>query len=159
MAIAQRMAQRTHTCVNVRPPRIQFLDRLSLCQQRSQKIWFDDYDDERGNALSSPAPGFRVLVGRTPTSLPKNINFCRPVSPGGTSKEVKRQVLARNSFCSTSTHSNLRPSPQPAPQSSPVPHLFPPIRGKAPCIPRHLRTVMAPPSPLHLTCALSVPTI
>ena len=82
-----------------------------------------NYDDERGNILSSPAPNSRVLVGRTPSSLPKNMNFSRPVRPGGTSEEAKRQVLARNAFRSTLTHSSLHPSPQLAPRSSPVPHL------------------------------------
>ncbi|KAI0247777.1 hypothetical protein BJV78DRAFT_891178 [Lactifluus subvellereus] len=76
----------------------------------------NDYDDEQGNALSSPAPDSHVLVGRTPSALPKNLNFSRPVRPGGTSEEAKRQVLARNAFRSSSS---LHPSLPPTPRSSP----------------------------------------
>ncbi|KAH9075588.1 hypothetical protein EDB83DRAFT_2351105 [Lactarius deliciosus] len=78
-----------------------------------------DYEHEQGSALSSPTPGSRLLAGRTPSAVPMNVNFSRPVKPGGASEEAKRQVLARNAFRSTLTHSSLKPSEQPQPQSSP----------------------------------------
>ncbi|KAN0138653.1 hypothetical protein V8E53_003641 [Lactarius tabidus] len=76
------------------------------------------YEHEQGNALSSPTPDSRLLPGRTPSAMPKNVNFSRPVKPGGASEEAKRQVLARNAFRSTLTQSGLKPSEQPHPQSS-----------------------------------------
>jgi hypothetical protein len=72
----------------------------------------------KGNALSSPSPDSH-FVGRTPSAVPMNVNFSRPVKPGGASEDAKRQVLARNAFRSTSTHSGLKPSEHPQPQSSP----------------------------------------
>ena len=78
----------------------------------------NDYEHEQGNALSSPTPDSQLLAGRTPSAVPRNVNFSRPVKPGGASEEAKRQVLARNAFRSTLTHSSLKPSEQPQPQSS-----------------------------------------
>ncbi|KAF8261016.1 hypothetical protein EI94DRAFT_1747040 [Lactarius quietus] len=81
----------------------------------------DGYGHERGSALSSPTADPRLLPGRTPSAMPRNVNFSRPVKPGGASDEAKRQVLARNAFRSTLTHFNSKPSEQPQPQSSPHP--------------------------------------
>ena len=78
------------------------------------------YEHEQGGALPSPTPDSRLLAGRTPSAMPRNVNFSRPVKPGGASEEAKRQVLARNAFRSTLTQSDLKPSEQPHPQS---PHL------------------------------------
>ena len=78
------------------------------------------YEHEQGNALSSPTPDSRLLAGRTPSAMPRHVNFSRPVKPGGSSEEAKRQVLARNAFRSTSSNSSLKSSEQPQPQS---PHL------------------------------------
>ena len=77
------------------------------------------YDDEQGNALSSPSPDSKLSAGRTPSAVPRNMNFSRPGKPGGASEEAKRQVLARNAFRSTSTYSSLKSSEQPRLQSSP----------------------------------------
>jgi hypothetical protein len=81
----------------------------------------DGHDGGLGNASASLAPNPHLLVGRTPSSLPKNLNFSRPVkSGGGTSgeDEAKRQVLARNAFRS-------RQSAQPSsPHLSGKPPLF-----------------------------------
>jgi hypothetical protein len=81
------------------------------------------YEPEQGNALSSPIPDAQLLAGRTPSAMPRNVNFSRPVKPDGASEEAKRQVLARNAFRSTLTHSSMKPSEQPRPQSPP--HLTP----------------------------------
>jgi hypothetical protein len=56
------------------------------------------YEPEQGNALSSPIPDAQLLAGRTPSAMPRNVNFSRPVKPDGASEEAKRQVLARNAF-------------------------------------------------------------
>ena len=77
------------------------------------------YEPEQGNALSIPTPDARLLAGRTPSAMPRNVNFSRPVKPDGASEEAKRQVLARNAFRSTLTHSSSKTPEQPRPQSPP----------------------------------------
>ncbi len=79
----------------------------------------DDYEHGKENALSNPGSSSLWFAGRTPSAIPSNVNFSRPVRPGGASEDAKRQVLARNAFRSTSTHSSLQPSVQPQPYSSP----------------------------------------
>jgi hypothetical protein len=56
------------------------------------------YEHEQGNAISSPIPDARLFAGHTPSAMPRNVTFSRPVKPDGASEEAKRQVLARNAF-------------------------------------------------------------
>lgn len=80
----------------------------------------DDHDQGRAHVLSSPITGSHSLVGRTPSTLPKHLNFSRPVRPGGASEDAKRRVLARNAFRqSAATHRNAPSPPQPSPGASP----------------------------------------
>lgn len=77
-------------------------------------------DQGRENVLSSPIAGSRSMAGRTPSTLPKHLNFSRPVRPLGTSEDSKRVVLARNAFRRSAwTHSNPQLPPQPPAGTSP----------------------------------------
>ncbi|KAI9451223.1 hypothetical protein BJY52DRAFT_1298981 [Lactarius psammicola] len=82
-------------------------DPFMYQQPRSQNLAAAVPTVVQGNALSSPTPDSQLFAGRTPSAVPRNVNFSRPVKPGGAAEESKRQVLARNAFRSTLTHSKL----------------------------------------------------
>ena len=85
------------------------------------------YDQGRGDVLSSSINGSHSMAGRIPSTLPKHLNFSRPVRPAGTSEEAKRLVLARNAFRQSElSHSNPQQPPQPQPRPRASPHLLAP---------------------------------
>ncbi|KAH9043587.1 hypothetical protein EDB84DRAFT_1587266 [Lactarius hengduanensis] len=118
-----------------------------------------DYEHEQGSALSSPTPGSRLLAGRTPSAVPRNVNFSRPVKPGGASEEAKRQVLARNAFRLYSAYSYYQldsPSPSPTSDTLQVPPspYAPPPHTPPPRTPSPLNSAPAPKgSPEQLVLA------
>jgi hypothetical protein len=71
-------------------------------------------DQGRGDALSSSIATSRSMAGgRTPSTLPKHLNFSRPVRPVAAPEDSKRLVLARNAFRrSALPHSNPQSPPQ-----------------------------------------------